>query len=380
MKIVVTGAGGFIGKNLMVHLQFKGYSGVVGIDKNDDSPAIRKKLKGADVVFHLAGANRPSDPNDFDLLNFELTSFIVQTLEDYGTPYRLVYTSSVQASLPAEVSVKAGFANLYGKSKLKAEGFIESSTRMGTAFIYRLPGVFGKWCKPNYNSVVATFCHNIARDLPINVSDASKVLKAVYIDDVVRDFVACLDVPDLKGVVKRPEVSPVHEITLGDLVSRLREFKESRKSLVLPDLGDSFIKKLYTTYLSYLPENEFSYGLDLKSDNRGWLFELLKTKGAGQIFISKTLPGITRGNHFHHTKTEKFLVIHGEGLINFRKISESDAPVIEYRVSGNHPQVVDIPPGYTHNIVNVGKDEMLTLFWANEIFDPNQPDTYFLNV
>lgn len=370
MKIAVTGVGGFIGKNLLVHLQFRGYTDVVGIVKSDDTSAIREKLKGAQVVFHLAGANRPSDPNDFDVVNFELTSFILQTLEDYGAPYRLVYTSSAQAET----------ANLYGRSKLKAERIIASNIRLGTAFIYRLPGVFGKWCKPNYNSVVATFCHNIARDLPITISDTSNVLRAVYIDDVMAEFVALIDGSEEAGVVKKPEILPVHEITLGDLASRLREFKESRKSLVVPDLADSLTKKLYTTYLSYLPENDFSYGLVLKSDNRGWLFELLKTRVAGQIFISKTLPGITRGNHFHHTKTEKFLVIHGEGLINFRKIAEPDAQVIEYRVSGSRPQVVDIPPGYTHNIMNVGNDEMLTLFWANEIFDPAKPDTFFLNV
>lgn len=370
MKIVVTGAGGFIGKNLLVHLRFKGFTDVVTIVKGDDQSAIAEKLKDADVIFHLAGVNRPIDPNDFDLVNAGLTSFLLRALEDQGRPYRLVYTSSAQASA----------ANLYGKSKLKAERFIESNIRNGTASIYRLPGVFGKWCKPNYNSVVATFCHNIARDLPVTVSDANHVLKAVYIDDVVNQFVDLIDRPVPAGKIERPDVSPVYEVALGELLSLISEFKATRSSLVLPDLGNPFVKKLYTTFLSYLPENEFSYGLNLKTDDRGWLFELLKTRGAGQIFISKTLPGITRGNHFHHTKTEKFLVIQGEGIIRFRKISDNDAEIIEYKVSGEQPQVVDIPPGYTHNITNTGSTAMLTLFWANEIFDPAAPDTYYLTV
>jgi UDP-2-acetamido-2,6-beta-L-arabino-hexul-4-ose reductase len=370
MKIIVTGAEGFIGKNVLVHLQFKGFQEIVTIGKIDDKKSITSKLQGAGCVIHLAGANRPTDPKDFETVNYALTSFIVDTLEALGRPYRLIYTSSAHA----------GADTPYGQSKLKAEKYIESNIRNGLAFIYRLPGVFGKWCRPNYNSVVATFCNNIARDLSVSVSDVNNVVRIVYIDDVVRDFVNCIEQPleDIK--VYRPEVSPVYEVKLGELLKLIKQFKESRTSLILPDLGDGFTKKLYTTWLSYLPENDFSYGLDLKTDNRGWLFELLKTKGAGQIFISKTIPGITRGNHFHHTKTEKFVVLQGEGLIRFRKITEAGGDVIEYRVTGNQPEVVDIPPGYTHNITNVGDGEMLTLFWANEIFDASNPDTYYLNV
>lgn len=371
MKIVITGAHGFIGKNLMVHLRFKGYTDVVAITRHDDMAAVISKLKGADCVFHLAGVNRPEDPSDFERINFGLTTVIVQTLEEGQQPYRLIYTSSTQAEQN----------NPYGQSKLKAEEFINAHVKKGFAFIYRLPGVFGKWCRPNYNSVVATFCYNIARDLPVTISDPSKVLHLVYVDDVVKEMISSMELPGNAATVSRPEVTPVHEQTLGGLVEAIRKFRESRATLVLPEIGDAFIKKLYTTWLSYLPDDAFSYGLELKTDNRGWLFELLKTKTAGQIFISKTHPGITRGNHFHHTKTEKFVVIEGEGLIRFRKVEGDDTGnIIEYKVSGSQPQVVDIPPGYTHNITNIGSGEMLTLFWANEIYDPSMPDTYFLNV
>jgi UDP-2-acetamido-2,6-beta-L-arabino-hexul-4-ose reductase len=371
MKIVVTGGGGFIGKNLLVHLRFRGYSQITIVERSDDRDNVAAKLRHADYVFHLAGVNRPSDPGEFETVNHELTSFLIQTLESFGRPYCFIYASSTQAAL----------ANPYGESKAKAERSIETSIQKGTAFIYRLPGVFGKWCKPNYNSVVATFCYQMARDLPVQVSDPAHRLTLVYVDDVVQDFLNRLGETDLpEGQVFRRQIEPVHEIKLEELLVEITKFKESRKNLVLPEIGDPLTKKLYTTWLSYLPEDAFSYGMELKRDDRGWLFELLKTKDAGQIFISKTLPGITRGNHFHHTKTEKFVVIQGDGLIRFRKVIPEGQEIIEYRVSGNKPEVVDIPPGYTHSITNTGSGEMLTLFWANEIFEPERSDTYFVNV
>lgn len=368
-KIVVTGSDGFIGRNLMARLTRLENLEVATITLDDGPESYPEKLKGADVVIHLAGVNRPKNVEEFQEGNTSLTEQLLDSVDKEKAP-KFIITSSAQAVLD----------NPYGHSKLEAEKAIEKATEQQIieGLIYRLPGVFGKWCLPNYNSVVATFCHNIANGLPIEIRDPDYALTLVYVDDVVAALISHLDEAAAAGKLSRPEISTTFSVTLGKLAETLRRFKESRQSLLAPQVGDTLEKYLYSTYLSYLPRKEFNYPMELRTDNRGDLFEWIKSPEFGQVFISTTQPGITRGNHFHHTKVEKFLVIRGEAVIRFRKIDEEE--VIEYPVSGAKPQVVDIPPGYTHNITNTGESELITLFWANEIFDQQRPDTYFLEV
>jgi UDP-2-acetamido-2,6-beta-L-arabino-hexul-4-ose reductase len=368
VKVLVTGAKGFIAKNLLLHVSGQPNVELYLSDRSTDSNTLKKYLADADTIFHLAGVNRPADPNDFTTVNTGLTEFITDQLEERSTPYRLHYASSTQAALD----------NPYGRSKKTAEDYLLKNVKKGEAIIYRFPGIFGKWCKPNYNSVVATFCYNIANDLPVSVSNEANTIQLMYVDDVIKTLLRTIEQPVQPGAVRFAEIPAVYSTTLGELLKTLQSFKASRESLLLPDVGNELEKKLYSTYVSYLPVNKFDYGVTLRTDNRGSLFELLKTNASGQIFISTTFPGITRGNHYHHTKTEKFCVISGEGLIQFRKIGTDE--IIEYKVSGDNPSIVDIPPGYTHNITNIGASDMVTLFWANEIFDPQQPDTYFEKV
>lgn len=282
----------------------------------------------------------------------------------------LVFSSSIQADLD----------NPYGASKKAAEEAVEEyQQRTGApAYVFRLPNVFGKWSRPNYNTVVATFCYNISRGLPVQVSNRANPLKFVYVDDVVRAFLEIAAVLKPESALVRPEVKPVYETTLGDLHDLIASFKENRAKSLLPDLSDPFTKCLHSTYLSFCDMGELACDVDLKTDDRGWLFELVKSPAAGQIFVSRTKPGITRGNHYHDTKVEKFCVIQGEGVIRFRHVL--GAEIVEYKVSDQRIQVVDIPPGYTHSIENTGSGEMITLFWANEIFDPRKPDTSFEKV
>jgi UDP-2-acetamido-2,6-beta-L-arabino-hexul-4-ose reductase len=367
MNIVVTGSQGFIAKNLLVHLSRMENIKATGLDRSCDKAEWEKHLNQADIIFHLAGTNRPADPAEFQQVNTGLTRFIVDRLENSGRSYLLIFSSSIQAALD----------NSYGQSKKNAEDYIRSGVRNGSAVIYRLPGVFGKWCRPNYNSVVATYCHNDTHDLPLEIRDPDYELRLVYIDDIIRSFLSHIRQPVEAGV-RDAEVEPAYNITLGKLAATIQSFKKNRETLFLPDVGDGLEKALYSTWLTYLPTDQFAYDLELKTDARGSLFELLKTKNSGQIFISTTLPGITRGNHFHHTKTEKFVVIQGSGRIQFR--SATGEEIIEYEVNGARPRVVDIPPGYTHNITNTGQDTMITLFWANELFDPQNPDTFFEKV
>jgi UDP-2-acetamido-2,6-beta-L-arabino-hexul-4-ose reductase len=365
VNILVTGSEGFIAQNLLARLSQRNDVTVFVMNRLTGDGELKLSLDKADVVFHLAGVNRPPDANEFDISNTSFTEYIIDHLEKRGTSYEFHYSSSTQAALDSP----------YGISKKAAEDYIRSNVTNGQAYIYRFPGIFGKWSKPNYNSVVATFCYNIARDLPISVSDESNVLSLMYVDDVINEL---LDHKNRVYTGVRTceiSVSNVHQVTLGEIVSALKFFKASRESFLIPELSDTFIRKLYSTYLTYLPEDKFSYRPVLRSDERGALFELLKTTTAGQIFVSSTFPGITRGNHYHHTKTEKFCVIYGEALIRFRKIGSGK--IIEYKVTGRNPEIVDIPPGYTHSIKNIGQDKMMTLFWANEIFNPAQPDTYF---
>jgi UDP-2-acetamido-2,6-beta-L-arabino-hexul-4-ose reductase len=368
MNVVVTGARGFIGRNLVQHLSFRKELNIYMLDRSSDETDWKNYIRDTNIVIHLAGVNRTTDPGEFDQVNLDLTAFILDKLEETGKTYKLLYASSTQATLN----------NDYGNSKKKAEEYLSSHIKNGEAAIYRLPGVFGKWAKPNYNSVVATFCYNIAHSKEAIIHNKQSSLNLVYIDDVCDQFLKDIDTKIIPGNIEMKVIYPVYKITVGELASIIESFRESRKNLFLPEVGDPLTKKLYSTFLSYLPEDRFAYELDLKTDNRGSLFELLKSPAIGQVFLSSTNPGITRGNHFHHTKTEKFCVIVGEGLIQFRK--PEDKNVIEYRVSGKKPKIIDIPPGYTHNITNIGTGEMITLFWANEVFDTGKPDTYFLPV
>jgi UDP-2-acetamido-2,6-beta-L-arabino-hexul-4-ose reductase len=369
MKILITGAEGFIGRNLMAWLCRNPEHVVTGVDRNHTWNEIEAALLESDFVFHLAGINRPQSDSEFRTGNVDLTAQVCAVLQRRGQRIPILLSSSIQADLD----------NPYGISKREAEEVLAgyAETTGAPVLIYRLKNVFGKWSRPNYNSVVATFCHNIARDLPIAINDPERRLELVYIDDVAEQFAAELLISQQPGVTTR-SVQPSYAITLHELAELLRSFRAMRQNLRTPDLGNPFVHKLYSTYLSYLPPDEFAYALDKKCDPRGCLAEFIKSPGFGQIFVSRTLPGITRGNHYHHTKTEKFLVLEGEAIVRFRPLDGDE--VIEHPIRGSDFRVVDIPPGYTHSIENVGEGELITLFWADEIFDADRPDTYALPV
>ena len=368
--ILITGAGGFVGKNLVATLRTAGYTDLMLFEKDDTPETLADYCRRAAFVVHLAGINRPTDPSEFYTGNAGLTDTLLANLEAAGNTAPVLVTSSTQAELD----------NDYGKSKRQAEEAIFAHRRRtgATVYVFRMPGVFGKWCRPNYNSVVATFCHNVAHGLPIQVRDSAFSLPLVYIDDVVACILAAFDGDVMMDRSATPisHMHPIHEVTLGRLAELIQGFAAGRTSLAVPDLAPgSFEKKLYSTYLSYLPSDQFSYPLEMHTDNRGSFTEFLRSPERGQVSINISHPGIVKGNHWHHTKNEKFLVVKGEGVIRFRNIFSKE--VIEYHVSGDKLEVVDIPCGYTHNIENVGTEDMVTVMWANEAFDPDHPDTFF---
>lgn len=369
MKILVTGAKGFIGKNLIAELRNRKYEEILEYDKDMDTSILDDYCKEANFIFHLAGVNRPKNQSEFMEGNFGFTSTLLDTLKKHKNNCPIMLSSSIQAELN----------NPYGKSKKAGEDLLFSYSKETGAkvFIYRFSNVFGKWCEPNYNSVVATFCYNIAHDLPITVNDSSVVMNLVYIDDVVNELIN-----DLEGKERRNgsycEVPIAHIVTLEEIADLLYSFKKSREECSIQDMSDDFTKKLYSTYLSYLPKDQFSYELKMNVDNRGSFTEFLRTPERGQVSVNISKPGITKGNHWHHTKNEKFLVVSGKGVIRFRKIDSDE--IIEYFVNGDKLEVVDIPTGYTHNIENLGNTDMVTIMWANEPFNPKKPDTYYLEV
>ena len=367
-KILITGGRGFLGRNLAAHLLERKDCEITIFGREDSIEDLRKWLLEADVVFHLAGVNRPQDPMEFERGNGEFTEQLCQILWEAGRFPKIVFSSSIQAE----------FDNPYGASKARAEEALQQFARETGACVrvYRLRNLFGKWCRPNYNSVVATFCHNIANDLPIHMSDPAREVELSYVDDVVAAFLAEIDTRHACGEAGM-EI-PGYRIQLSDLAGRIQAFHEMRATLIAPNFGDWFNRALYATYLSYVPAASRPYNLDIKSDARGSLAEFIKERHFGQIFVSRTKPGVTRGNHYHHTKTEKFFVVEGEGVVRMRSVE--GGPVEEYFVSGNAYKVIDIPPGFTHSITNVGTGEMVTLFWSSEVFDPNRPDTYYLLV
>lgn len=369
MKILVTGAKSFVGKNLIAEIKNKGNNEIFEITRESDPSLLEKYTKECDFVFHLAGVNRPKDEDEFMKGNFGLTSQLLELLKKHKNKAPVLLTSSIQAEKD----------NSYGSSKKAGEDLLFDYYRETDVkvYVYRLPNLFGKWSKPNYNTVVATFCHNIARGLDIQINNPDAELNLCYIDDVLEEFFRALEgKPTMQGDFC--VVSETHNIKLGELADLINGFKESRTNLSIPNMEDALIKKLYSTYLSFLPEDQFSYNLKMNSDHRGSFTEFLRTPERGQVSINVSKPGITKGNHWHHTKNEKFLVVSGEGLIRFRKIDSDE--IIEYRVSGEKLQVVDIPTGYTHSIVNVGENDLVSVMWANECFDPEKPDTYFVEV
>jgi len=369
MKVLVTGSNGFIGKNLIERLsRFDGVE-VETFDKNDSVDTLTNKISNIDFIFHLAGVNRPENSEDFYVGNRDLTQIIVDEVLKSGRNVPIVLTSSTQVKND----------NDYGKSKLGSESVIENYANQcgATVYIYRLPNVFGKWSQPNYNTVIATWCHNITRGLPININDESAELNLVYIDDVVEHFVSHIEDNATKGVVHKT-ISPVYKRSLGEINTLLTQFHESRQNLIVPRTGNGFERALYATYLSFLATDKFSYQLNGHEDERGTFYEFIKTIDSGQFSISTTAPGVTRGNHYHNTKNEKFLVVKGNASIKHRQINGDE--IIEYIVSDKRMEVVEMIPGYTHDITNIGDEEMILLLWANETFDSNKPDTYFLKV
>ena len=380
MNILVTGVRGFVGQNLIAALKNiqDGKDKTTGMtrelclmpyDLNTDPKLLDEYCSKADFVFNLAGVNRPKDPAEFMSGNFGFSSTLLETLKKHHNTCPVLLSSSIQAMLD----------NPYGQSKKAGEELFFTYGRETGAkvLVYRLPNLFGKWCRPNYNSAVATFCYNIAHDLPITVNDRSAQMTLVYIDDLVAEFLRALQGKENReGDYCRVPVE--HKITLGEIVDLLYSFKASREDRSVPDMSDPFTKKLYASYLSYLPEDGFSYPLKMNEDNRGSFTEILRTADRGQFSVNISKPGISKGNHWHNTKNEKFLVVSGRGVIRFRKIGET--VVQEYFVSGDKLEVVDIPTGYTHNIENLGETDLVTFMWCSECFDPNYPDTYFEEV
>lgn len=368
MKVLVTGAGGFIGKNLIAELRRREGVQVLYFDQDTPVELLDGYCAECGFVYNLAGVNRPEHVEEFMEGNFGFATTLTEKLRRAGNTCPVMNASSIQAALE----------NPYGKSKKAGEDmmFAYGKETGADIYIYRFPNVFGKWCRPNYNSAVATFCHNIAHDLPIQVNDRSVVMHLVYIDDVVEELLQALDGHPHMDSDGYCFVPTVHKAGLGEIVNLLYSFKESRKNLMVPDLSPgSFEKKLYSTYLSYLPKEGFSYPLQTHRDERGSFTEILKSADRGQVSVNISKPGITKGNHWHHTKNEKFVVVSGKASIRFRKYGSDE--IIEYHVSGEDLQVVDIPTGYTHSIVNEGDTDLVTVMWCNECFSQDRPDTIY---
>lgn len=371
MRVFITGARGFIGRNLISHLAKRGDIEIIAYTREHDRASAPLPLADVDFIFHLAGVNRPKDPQDFAIDNAGFTrrlcNDVAEVARATGRKIPVLFTSSIQAEK----------ANAYGESKRQAEDCLRALAASAhvPVHLFRLPNVFGKWCRPNYNSAVATFCHNLARDLPVNINDPDALLRLVYIDDVVRAFVAALDgQPSPQDAAGFVPVVPEYNTTVGDVVDLIRCFRAGRSTLLVRQVGTGFLRALHSTYVSYLPSESFSYPVPKHADARGEFVEMLKTTDSGQVSYFTAHPGVTRGGHYHHTKTEKFLVIRGRARFRFRHIDTGET--CDLLTEGSRPEIVETVPGWSHDITNVGPDEMIVMLWANEIFDRQNPDTY----
>lgn len=360
--VAVTGAGGFIGRNLVMRLRELGH-GVSAVPHDGSDKALLAALAGAEVVFHLAGVNRPQSPDEFVSGNVGMTERLVAALSQLPVPPSLVYSSSIHAEA----------ATPYGESKRAAEALVAAYGEATSVpvWTFRLANVFGKWCRPNYNSVVATFCHNVSRGLPLSINDPAAPLRLIYIDDVVAQFAAIAAAPR-DGAISA-DIAPVYATTVGELAEQLTLFHDSRATLVTGAVGTGFLRALYATYVSHLEPTDFAYPLRAHSDPRGVFVEMLRTPDSGQFSFFTAHPGVTRGSHYHHSKTEKFLVMQGRARFGFRHILTNQTYTVE--TSGEVPTVVETVPGWSHDITNIGDDTMIVMLWASEVFDPNRPDT-----
>lgn len=370
-KVLITGANGFIGRNLQLHLRERQDVHVVLYHRENTPAQLPDMLQGVDFVFHLAGVNRPKDPNEFSRGNVELTrklcTAVTNAAQAEGRRIPVLLTSSIHAAADSP----------YGRSKREAEEALALTGQhpLVPVHVFRLPNVFGKWCRPYYNSAVATFCHNIARGLPIEIHNAQAPLSLVYIDDVLGRFIQIMDGADpMFGPDGFSTVQPQYTTTVGEMAQLIQAFHRSRETLVTERVGNGFVRALYATYVSYLPVDAFAYAVPRHEDKRGMFVEMLKTPDAGQFSFFTAHPGVTRGGHYHHSKTEKFLVIKGQALFRFRHMHNGQAH--ELVTTGQEPQIVETVPGWTHDITNTGADEMVVMLWANEIFDRTRPDTY----
>lgn len=366
-RVLVTGANGFIGKNLCTRLEEMDRFTIIRYTRENDVSSLADLVARVDTVIHLAGENRPKNDAAFVEVNVRLTEVLCDAIRaEYhknGRKVKLIFASSTQTKLD----------NPYGVSKLAAEVLVQdlASELDDAALIFQLPGVFGKWCRPNYNSVVATFCHNIARNLPIYVSDPNTTLNLVYIDDLVSKFIDIISIPS--AVMQECQIEPEYIITLGELSNTIQSFRRSRETLMTDRCGTGLLRALYATYISYLPKEKFSYDLPQHRDPRGIFVEFLKTRDSGQFSFFTALPGVARGGHYHHTKSEKFLVVKGEALFRFRNLITEE--IVELHITSDNLMVVDTIPGWSHDITNIGEDEMIVMLWANENFDRDRPDT-----
>ncbi|MBD2785772.1 SDR family oxidoreductase [Xenorhabdus sp. DI] len=363
MKVLITGSDGFIGKNLCVRLSEFQDIKILKFNRNHNLDYLDDCINQADFIFHLAGENRPKDENDFITVNSGLTQYICNSIRKNNRDIPIIFTSSIQVEKP----------NLYGKSKLHAEAYLLNlhTEKNNSIYIYRLPNVFGKWCKPNYNSVVATFCHNICHNLPITIHEPNTELNLIHVDTIIDSFIKLLFNKSTKEIYIKLE--PIYKITIGKLAEYLYKFRDEHKTLLTERVGSGFLRVLYSTYISYMPPECFSYPLTKHEDTRGSFVEMLKTKDSGQFSFLTAHPGVTRGGHYHHVKSEKFLVIKGKARFGFRHIITNE--VFEIYTSGEYPKVVETIPGWSHDITNIGNDDLIVMLWANEIFDKDHPDT-----
>jgi UDP-2-acetamido-2,6-beta-L-arabino-hexul-4-ose reductase len=362
MKILVTGAQGFVAKNLIIRLKEQGFNDIFAFDRScslNDLPAM---MSDVDFVFHLAGVNRPQDEQEFVVGNSDLTASLLQVAKQLKRKIPLVLSSSIQSERD----------NPYGRSKLAAEklALAYMNETGAPVYVFRLPNVFGKWCKPNYNSAVATFCYNTVNDLPITIHDEQAELSLVYIDDVCDAFIRLLQTSPTGGYC---EVEPVYQTTVGAVAAMLKKFKHSRDNLITEEVGTGFTRALYSTYLSYFSPAHFSYVVPGYTDPRGTFVEMLKTQSAGQFSFFTAHPGVTRGGHYHHTKNEKFLVIKGKASYRFKHVITGEC--YELTTTASEYRIIETVPGWTHDITNIGDEELIVMLWANEIFDRNKPDT-----